>query len=262
MPLTAFQTDVLRLLAGNRLPESHLAGGTAINRSSTSPRFSADLDFFHDAAESAPQSAERDAALLVQDGYDVQWLLREGNMHRAHIKRGAETLKLKWCHDSAFRFFPVQPDAEFGYCLHPADLATNKALALAGRAEIRDFIDILFLHETYVGLGAICWAACDKDQGFTPRSLLDFANRHMKFRDEDLARENLARPISLVELKEAWLNAAEQAEQLFARLPLADVGCLYLNPALQSVTPDPASPDFAKLIRHFGSIRGAWPVLA
>jgi hypothetical protein len=162
-------------------------------------------------------------------------------------------------HGSVFQFFPLQPDAEFGYCLHTADLATNKALALAGRAEVRDFIDILFLHETYLSLGAICWAACGKDQGFTPRSLLDFAKRHMKFRAEDLARENLARPISLVELKEAWLKAADQAEHLFARLPLADVGCLYLTPSFQPVTPDSASPDFAKLIRHFGSIRGAWP---
>jgi hypothetical protein len=262
MPLTAIQTDVLRLLAGNRQPESHLAGGTAINRSSASPRFSADLDFFHDAAENASQNAEKDAALLTQNGFGVDWSLREANMQRAYVRRGADALKLEWCHDSAFRFFPVQPDAEFGYCLHPADLATNKALALAGRAEIRDFIDILFLHESYLTLGAICWAACGKDQGFTPRSLLDFAKRHMKFREEDLARENLARPITLVELKEAWLKAADQAEHLFARLPLAEVGCLYLTPSFLPVTPDPASPDFAKLSRHFGSIRGAWPVLA
>src|SRR6202034_3931759 len=105
-----------------------------------------------------------------------------------------------------------------------ADLAANKALALAGRAEIRDFIDILFLHDSYLSLGAICWAACGKDEGFTPRSLLEFGKRHMKFREEDLARENLARPISLVELKEAWLKAVEQAEQLFARLPVAEGG--------------------------------------
>jgi hypothetical protein len=25
------------------------------------------------------------------------------------------------------------------------------------------------------------------------------------------------------------------------------------------VCPDPASPDFAKLTRHFGSVKGAWP---
>lgn len=262
MPQTVIQKEVLKLLAGNRQPESHLAGGTAINRSSASPRYSADLDFFHDAAENARLSAEKDAALLIQNGYDVEWSLREANMHRAFIRHGADGLKLEWCHDSAFRFFPVQADAEVGYCLHTADLATNKALALAGRAEIRDFIDILFLDESYLSVGAVCWAACGKDQGFTPRSLLDFANRHMKFRAEDLARENLARPIDLMQLKEAWLKAVDQAETLFARLPLAEVGCLYLTPSFQPITPDPASPDFPALIRHYGSIRGAWPVVA
>jgi hypothetical protein len=138
-------------------------------------------------------------------------------------------------------------------------LATNKALTLAARSEIRDFIDILYLDETYLSLGATVWAASGKDQGFTPRSLLDFANRNMKFRDEHLARENLHRPVSLVDLKTAWLTAVNQADLLLARLPLQEVGCLYLAPDFTPVTPDPASPDFPKLIRHYGSIRGAWP---
>ncbi len=262
MPLTTFQSEVLRLLAGNRQPESHLAGGLAINRSDDSPRFSADVDLFHDGVEVVATSSERDAALLIQSGFDVVWLFREQNMQRAHVRRGEQTLKVEWCHDSAFRFFPVQPDPEFGYALHPADLATNKALALAARSEIRDFIDIVYLHESCLSLGAICWAACGKDQGFTPRSLLDFARRNMKFRDEDLARENLARPLKLMELKEAWLKAVEQAETLIASLPLVEAGCLYLMPTLSPVTPDLASADFPSLIRHFGSIRGAWPVVA
>src|SRR3989440_2186801 len=159
MPLTAFQIDVLRLLFANRQSESHLAGGIPINRSAMSPRYSADIDLFHDSAEIIRTSAEKDAALLVQNGFDVAWSDREPNMFRAQIRRGSVTLKLEWCHDSVFRFFPVQPDPDFGYCLPPADLATNKALTLAARSEIRDFIDILYLHETYLSLGALCWAA-------------------------------------------------------------------------------------------------------
>lgn len=161
-----------------------------------------------------------------------------------------------------FRFFPAQPDREFGYCLHPADLATNKALALAARAEIRDFIDILYLHDTYLTLGALLWAASGKDQGLTPRFILNLASRHMKFREEQLARERIAKPITLQELKVAWLKAFEQADRLLANLPLAEVGCLYLKPDFTPVTPDPESSDFPSLIRHYGSIRGAWPTLA
>ena len=261
MPLTPLQKDVLALLAANRQPESHVAGGIAINRSNASPRYSADVDIFHDSVEGVVSSAGADATALTQQGYAIEWLLRQPSTHRAQIKRGMDELKLEWCHDSAFRFFPVQPDPEFGYCLHPADLAANKALALAGRMEIRDFIDILYLHETYLSLGAICWAACGKDEGFTPWSLLDFAKRHMKFRAEDLAGEHLAAQLNLADLKDAWLQAVVQAEELFARLPIAEIGCLYLTPALLPYTPDPASPEFASAIRHFGSVGGAWPIL-
>jgi hypothetical protein len=141
MPLTAFQTNVIHLLSVNRRPQSHVAGGIAINRYATSPRYSADL--FHDDADNVGPSADQDAALLVQNGYQLEWSLQQPNVRRAHIKRGGAAFKLEWCHDSAFRFFPVQPNAELGFCLHLADLATNKALALASRSEIRDFIDIL-----------------------------------------------------------------------------------------------------------------------
>ncbi len=48
---------------------------------------------------------------------------------------------------------PLKADEDFGYCLHPADLATNKVLALVGRSEIRDFLDILQLDREYLSLG-------------------------------------------------------------------------------------------------------------
>ena len=53
MPLTALQRQILSLLAANRTPESHVAGGAAINRAEQSPRYSSDLDFFHDTAGKA-----------------------------------------------------------------------------------------------------------------------------------------------------------------------------------------------------------------
>jgi hypothetical protein len=171
-------------------------------------------------------------------------------------------VRLDWTTDSVFRFFPVLPDEEFGYCLHRADLATNKVLALAGRSEVRDFLDILQLDQDYLSLGAIMWAACGKDPGFTPALLLDQTNRHSRYQESDLKAENLARPVDLRELKRQWLKARERAEKLFEQLPPDELGCLYLDQQNQPVTPDPTSPDFAKLTRHKGSIRGAWPKIS
>lgn len=259
MPLTPFQKEVAHLLAANRNPESHIAGGAAINRSEASFRFSDDLDIFHDLAASVAAAAAVDAKTLQDAGCTVQWTHRAEGFYQALVHRAEKHVRLDWTTDSAFRFFPVQPDADFGYVLHPADLATNKLLALAGRTEIRDFLDMLWIDQTYLSLGAVTWAACGKDQGFTPPLLLDQANRHSRFQESDLTAETLARPVDLKEGKKQWLAARERAETLVARLPELELGCLYLAADDTPVTPDPAAADFPKLKRHFGSVRGAWP---
>src|ERR1700723_1847075 len=55
--------------------------------------------------------------------------------------------------DADFRFFPAIADALFGYRLHVADLATNKALAAAGRREPRDVLDLIYIDERHLPLG-------------------------------------------------------------------------------------------------------------
>jgi hypothetical protein len=262
MPLTAFQREVAHLLAANRNPESHIAGGAAINRADTSLRFSEDLDIFHDAAESVALSALADEGVLRQAGYTVQWVHRHEGHFRAIVTRGDDSMRLDWTNDSAFRFFPVQKDPDFGYCLHQADLATNKLLALASRTEIRDFLDMLSIDQEYLSLGAVVWAACGKDPGFTPPRLLNYADRHTRYQESDLRGEALARPVDLKDLKNHWLMARERAEQLIAKLPEREVGLLYLDPQNHPLTPHPDSPEFATLRRHGGSVRGAWPSIS
>lgn len=184
---------------------------------------------------------------------------RRGFILAGNLLRGEEAVRLDWTTDSAFRFFPVQPDQDFGYCLHPADLATNKVLALAGRQEIRDFLDILWIDRTYLSLGAVLWAACGKDPGYTPALILDQANRHSRYQESDLKTERLARPVDLGELKKQWLAARERAERLFERLPAEELGCLYLDESGRPVTPEPGDASFVGLRRHVGSVKGAWP---
>ena len=259
MPLTAFQSGVLRILASHRNPNSHVAGGAVINRAEASFRYSEDLDIFHDAAESVALCAEADAKALLAAGYSVEWKFRRESSFRAEASRGEERGRLDWSYDSAFRFFPAEPDDVFGYCLHNADLATNKVLALGGRTEFRDFLDILYLDNSYLSLGAIVWAACGKDPGYTPSLLLDMANRHIRFQESDLKGEHLARPLDLRELKKQWLQARERAEALFLALPEDELGCLYLDSGNQPVTPDPTNTTFSTLKRQRGCVGGAWP---
>jgi hypothetical protein len=262
MPISDIQDEILQRIASNRSPESYLAGATVLHRADNSPRFSQDLDFFHDVADSVAVCAERDAVTLRQGGYNFAWLLRTPTFHRAIVTAGERQLKLEWAQDSVFRFFPVQKDERCGYRLHDADAAVNKLLALAGRNEIRDFVDVLHLHATYLSLGAMAWAACGKDPGFTPELLLDHAGRHTAFTQSDLDRLSLRAPLDFRSMKQSWLAALDEAQKLIASLPPEEIGCLYLGSDKSPQTPDPSSADFRALIRHVGSIRGAWPTVS
>jgi hypothetical protein len=261
MPLTAFQREVVRIIAANRSPASHVAGRAVINRAENGLRTSEDLDIFHDDAAAIAALADRDVSDLESSGYSTSWLRRGPTFFQADVRRDDEHLRLEWAADSPFRFFPAVPDDEFGYCLHLADLATNKVLALAGRSEVRDYLDILQLDRQYLSLGAIMWAACGKDQGFTPELLLDQTSRHSRYQETDLQTQNLARPIDLKEFKRQWLEARDRAIRLFEQLPDKDIGCLYLDHRGEPVTPDPASPTFEQLLRHRGSVHGSWPIV-
>jgi hypothetical protein len=254
--------ELLRCIAANRSPESYLAGATVLNRASGSPRFSQDIDLFHDLADRVALCADQDAVTLTKAGYAVEWILRTGTFHRAVVTLRGQQVKVEWAQDSAFRFFPVQKDAFCGYRLHDADAATNKILALASRSEIRDFVDVLHLHQTYLTLGTLVWAACGKDPGFTPDFLLDQVSRHTAYTQVDLERLQLKVPLDLKLLKRTWLDALGAAQKLVTSLPTKEIGCFYLDQHLAPANPDPSADAFSVLIRHCGSVRGAWPTVA
>lgn len=262
MPISEIQARVLRTIAGNRCPDSYLAGATVLHRKSDTPRFSKDLDFFHDIEDKVALSAELDAATLTAAGYEFSWLLRTPSFHRGIVVAESKRLKIEWAQDSAFRFYPVQEDELCGYRLHEADAAINKLLALAGRTEIRDFVDLLHLHEKFLSLGTLAWTACGKDPGFTPEFLLDHANRHTCYVQSDLDRLDLREPLDLQEQKKRWITALQEGRSLIAALPADEVGCFYVDDRGTPTVPDPYSPEFKTLKRHYGSTGGAWPVVS
>ncbi|MGH7959487.1 MAG: hypothetical protein ACREH8_21105 [Opitutaceae bacterium] len=259
MPLQPVQTRILRLLAQNRNPDSYIAGATALHRSPESPRYSNDIDIFHDPRVSVGHCALTDEAVLRAQGHRVDWVLQAVTFWRAWVQVDDQRIKLEWAQDSAFRFFPVEPDPELGYRLHWADLATNKILAGAGRVAVRDFVDLVFLHEGWLSLGALAWAGTAKDPGLSPLFILNELVRNSRYRPEDLQDVRLNRAVTLTELKQTFVAAVQAAQELINRLPAHEVGCLYLDRAGQPVTPDPGSAEFAGLTRHFGSVRGSWP---
>jgi hypothetical protein len=219
MPLTPFQAEVLRLLSPNRSSESYVAGGIALN-AGEAYRWSADVDVFHDAADAVMRSSEADAATLERAECAVDKEIWTPTYRRAWVHRRDEGVKLEWCQDSAWRFFPIEPDILLGWKLHRFDAITNKALALAGRNETRDVVDLV-VHEEAGPLHAAIWAACAKDAGYTPQLLHNQMQRNARIDAAEL--REMGAPFGPVELKGRWLQLAEAAHGEIARAIAAGI---------------------------------------
>lgn len=261
MPLTEFQRALLAELAKEHSDDRYLAGGAALHFAPTSTRYSNDLDFFHDAEARVASTFVRDRVRLEAAEYGVTVELSQPGFVRAIVARGGAATRVDWAHDSAWRFMPLVRDPLGGLLLHPIDLAINKVLALAGRDEPRDFVDILFVEERILPLGALCWAAVGKDPGFTPLSLLDLLKRRGRYRPEDFARLDLVQPFDLRVAKGKWLGALDAAEGFVRRMPPDEIGCLYWSEQLASfVMPADTAPRSA--VPHYGTPGGVLPRVA
>lgn len=256
MPLTDYQACLVRLLSENRTFDSYLAGGAAILIEPNTMRFSRDLDFFHDSEVRVAEAFSADRRLLETHGYTVDVDLNQPGYVRAIVRREEQATKVEWARDSDWRFLPTVRDERVGYRLHPIDLAVNKVLALAGRDEPRDVLDALYLHQSVLVLGALCWAACGKDPGFTPLSLLELLRRRGRIREEDLERLDLAEPVDLKETKRNWLEALESVEPFVDSRPPEEIGCLYYSLSRQAFV-DPR--EVGDVSQHFGRPGGVLP---
>lgn len=260
MPLTEFQRALLAELAVGRQGTGYLAGGAALHFAPNSARYSDDLDFFHDTVELVASAYRDDSKRLVAAGYDVRVELSQPGFVRAIVLRGPHETRVDWAHDSAWRFMPLVRDTLGGLLLHSVDLAINKVLALAGRDEPRDFVDILFIHATVLPLGAVCWSAVGKDPGFTPLSLLELLKRRGRYRPEEFTRLNLAQPFDLVAAKQTWLAALDAAEAFIWSRPPDEIGCLYWSSRANAfVEPESGAAGSADVVPHFGAPGGVLP---
>jgi hypothetical protein len=264
VPLTDFQRRLLATLAEAPTDDRYLAGGAALHFEPHSERYSDDLDFFHDSEARVASAFAADRTRLAAAGYAVDVELSLPGFVRAIVRKGEGATRVDWAHDSAWRFMPLVRDPLGGLLLHPVDLAINKVLALAGRDEPRDFVDILFVHRETLPLGALCWAAVGKDPGFTPMSLLELLKRRGRYQPRDFARLHLAEPFDLQAAKGTWLGALDAADRFLRERPAEEAGCLYYSTRLERFVVPRGDASLASqgLVLHFGAPGGVVPRVA
>lgn len=91
MPLSKIQSDILRLLASHRDPESYVARSTPLTRGTS--RYAGDIDIFHDREERVAAAARDDTAFLEEHGFTLKWLRRDPLIYTVLAEQGGETTK-------------------------------------------------------------------------------------------------------------------------------------------------------------------------
>jgi hypothetical protein len=266
MALTDFQRRLCHLLADRRRTggESYVAGGVAMGVVLDSRRLSRDLDLFHDTTEAVARSWDADRALLLASGYDVSVLRERPGFVQAEAASAGERLLIEWTRDSAFRFCPLVEHPDLGLTLHPFDLAIHKVLALIGRAEVRDWVDVLHCHAHVQPLGFLAWAACGKDPRFTPSGVLEQARRSSHYSAPEVAALDFGgEPPDAVALSHQWQLALDQASEIVQALPASEVGKAVLaNDAtlFRGGVVELRGALGTQILFHEGRIGGALPV--
>ncbi len=166
------------------------------------------------------RSSEADVQTLQQAGYAVREDLWTAGFRRAWVERRHEGVKVEWCQDAAWRFFPIERDDLLGWKLNRFDALTNKTLAMGGRSETRDLVDMVADAPKYP-VHAVIWAACAKDPGYNPPLLLNQMQRNSRVNPSELKEMGAA--IQPVELKTRWLELAEIAQSEINRAASAGI---------------------------------------
>ena len=268
MALSDFQRRICRLIADNRIAagEGYLAGASALNELLAAPRVSRDLDRFHDTEAAVAHGWDADRRLLERHGFTVTVVRERPAFVEADVSAAGEAVRMEWARDSAYRFFPLVEHHELGLVLHPFDLATNKVLALVGRLEVRDWIDVIHCAKHLQPLGYLAWAACAKDPGFGPAAILEHAARSSRYSAEEVGALAFdGPPPDAGQLSRRWHAELMSARAIVDALPAAEVGKAVLtrggglyNGAATEVARSIGSGDVRF---HAGQIYGAWPTI-
>ena len=161
--LSALQRRVVELLAG--IPEAAefvLAGGAALIALGEVDRSTRDLDYFAVEPAAVDRLAPMLASRLESAGLDIVHERVAPGFVRLVVSDGDEQTRVDLASDARV-LPPVR--GPVGPTLSVAELATDKVLAIFGRAEARDFVDLAALEPRF-GLARLLELAERKDAGF------------------------------------------------------------------------------------------------
>jgi hypothetical protein len=180
--LTPLQEQVASIVAGLAEAEGFaLAGGAALIARGEIQRETRDLDFFGLGADDVDRLVPAVERALQEAGLVVRAVQVSSGFARLIIESGVDSTELDLGADA--RLFPAEP-AHPAPTLSGEELAVDKVLAVFGRAEARDFIDLAAVEARY-GLDRLFTLAAEKDHGFTREMFAEMVGRFSRLRPEE-----------------------------------------------------------------------------
>ena len=207
--LTNLQKKILlRFSELNDKEAFYLTGGTALSAVFLKHRRSNDLDFFTNIEELIRPLNQKLEASLRKEGFKVERLRGFHSFVELSVSSDNDSTVVHFALDSPFRFeqpsdFDEIPGIKVDSLI---DIATNKLLALFGRAELKDFIDIYFLIKDHFNKIELIEKAAQKDPGFDLYWLGIAMERINDFTDDSPDLHLLARSCAMNDLKEFFRN--------------------------------------------------------
>lgn len=147
----------------------YLTGGTALAYFYLKHRQSNDLDFFTSIEEVIDPFSYQLEKYLLAEGFECQRQRAFNSFVELIVTFKKETTLIHLALDAAFRFEPTKESSEFPQVKidNLTDIASNKLLALFGRATLRDFIDVYCLvQKNFFFKKQLMELAGKKDPGF------------------------------------------------------------------------------------------------
>jgi hypothetical protein len=207
--LSRLQEQVAEIVAGlEEAEEFALAGGAALIARGDVQRQTRDLDFFGLTGAAVDRLVPAAERALQAAGLAVQRIQVNPGFARLVVESGDDRTELDLAADA--RLFPAEP-GDPAPMLAGEELATDKVLALFGRAEARDFVDLLAVEPRY-GLDRLFGLAAEKDRGFTPAMFAEMLGRFGRLRRDEFELDDVRYGQLTAEVERWRERALELAE--------------------------------------------------
>ena len=186
--LSDLQLRVARIIAGLVEAEDFaLAGGAALIVRGDVERATRDLDFFGTSADAVDHLVPAAESALQQAGFQVERLIDSPGFTRFVVANELDRTEVDLASDA--RLFPTEAGPGFEL-LSSEELAADKVLAVFGRAEARDFVDLMSIEPRF-GLTRLFELAREKDSGFSPVVFTEMLDRFPRLRRDEFPIDDL-----------------------------------------------------------------------